>query len=128
MKLLQATLVMTALLVGTTGRAHAAQTISSPLVLWTGQLGCYVRNVGATPITVNVQLIAIDGTAITPTFEDCNAAALAGGATCVVLASPATTAWAACSATASRSAKNLRGTLELRYGLSANVRVAGELW
>ena len=124
-----ATSASVALLVLIAGRADAAQTISSPLLVWSGQLGCYVRNVGVTPVSVTVQLLGADGTAIAPTFEDCSAGPLAGGFTCAVLAAgPPSTFLAACSATAAGSAKSLRGTLEVRYGPSGNVRMAEELW
>jgi hypothetical protein len=103
-------------LLGPIGPAHAANVIASTLLQSDAftQLACYVRNVGAAPIGVNVQLYAQDGSSIAPTFENCNAVVLDGGRTCVVLANPSGDG--ACTATASGSAKNLRGTLEVRYG------------
>jgi hypothetical protein len=125
----RAALAVTGCLLGIAGPARADQTISSPLLPWSGQLACYVRNVGKTPVTVNVQLFGSDAIAITPTFDDCNDGPLASGVTCVLLRdAPPTIFTAACSATTSGRAKNLRGTLEMRYGPSNNVRIAEELW
>jgi hypothetical protein len=122
-------LAVAILLVAVASAAHAEQTLASPLLLWSGQLACYVRNVGTKPVAVSVELVGADGNAIAPAFEDCNAAPLAAGATCVVLASyPPTIYAAACSATTPHGAKSLRGTLESRYGPSNNVRIAEELW
>ena len=56
----RAALAVTGCLLGIAGPARADQTISSPLLPWSGQLACYVRNVGKTPVTVNVQLFGSD--------------------------------------------------------------------
>jgi hypothetical protein len=110
--------VIAVLLSSAGGFAHAAQTISSPPVsahVQNAQGACYVRNVGSIPVTVKVEISRADGTARVPSFQNCNDHPLAPGTTCVVLAPLVDFHfWWGCSATASISAKNLRGTMEVR--------------
>ena len=122
-----------ALLFSMSGLAEAAQTISSaaiPVTTLPDNFACYVRNVGRTPVSVTVQIVNSSGTMVHPDFDNCTAVPLAGGRNCVVLASGLTSDLFACSATASGSAKNLRGTLELRrllFGGGVEVEAADDL-
>jgi hypothetical protein len=104
-------------LLSSTGFAHAGQTIASPPVLHGGgQLAttaCYVRNVGTRPVSVTVQITDEAGASLTPSFQNCNTPLLPGR-TCVVLAGNGGGEFTGCSATASGSAKYLRGTMESR--------------
>lgn len=103
-------------LAGVTATASAAGTIATTLeYLGVGAQGaCYIRNVGPRPASIDVEVD--DSTdRLTPAFDGCNGAPLGSGATCVVLFQRSRTASIGCSATTrSGSAKNLRGTLEIR--------------
>jgi len=105
-----------AFLLGVTGFAQAEQTIASPPVLIAGgsnQVACYVRNVGASAVSVKVQISDETGARVEPIFQNCNDSPLPPGRNCAVLASPPNAFFAACSATAG-IAKRLRGTFEVR--------------
>jgi hypothetical protein len=105
-------LTVSAVLLGFTGHVHAARLLSSPLPTNTNSSGgCYIRNTGTTPVDVEVSLFANNGVVVT--FDGCNTAPLAGGRTCVVLASLPDDSYAACSVSAG-SVLKLRGTLEVR--------------
>ena len=111
---------LAALLSSMAGAAGAESTISSAPVIsfWgDGQDACYVRNVGARPVALNVRITGEDGSTFTPDFQSCNDAPLDPGRTCVVLATRPVTGFSACSATTPGSAKSLRGTLETRLNL-----------
>src|SRR5215510_14962043 len=102
-------------LLSSTGFAHAGQTIASPPVLQHALSGaaCYVRNVGTRPVSVTVQITNEAGASLTPSFQNCDVPILPGR-TCVVLAVNGRGGFAGCSAMASGSAKQLRGTMESR--------------
>jgi hypothetical protein len=110
-------LSIVALLSSMAGLASAGTISSAPVVsFWVDtQDACYVRNIGAKPVSVNVQIIRDDGAVVTPDFDSCNDGPLAPGTTCVVLADRTATGFSACSATTPGSAKNLRGTMEARF-------------
>jgi len=113
--------VILGVLLSTPGFALAGKTIASPPVfcgvLPSPQAACYIRNVGPLPVAITVQVTGENGTPRVPSFENCNGSPLAAGRTCVVLAPLVEyTQFAACSATASGSAKRLRGTVEVRDG------------
>jgi hypothetical protein len=75
---------------------------------------CYVRNVGSKAESITVE---VDDTEdrLGPTFDSCDGAPLGAGTTCVVLFRRGPFRHVGCSATTrSGSAKNLRGTLEIR--------------
>jgi hypothetical protein len=106
--------------------SHAAQTITSPgLPTGTNTAGaCYIRNVGATPVSLQVTaLLNFSPGFITPSFQNCNDAPLPAGRTCVLLVNdlPDDVAFS-CSAVAS-SAKNLRAAAELRAITSSGLIV-----
>jgi hypothetical protein len=128
---LHATMLAAATLVGMASAAQAGQTIASPTFRTGVDNGgaCYVRNVGRVPVSVQVKISQNFGADLLPSFQSCNQAPLAPGRTCVALVAdlPDDVTFA-CSATASGSAKYLRGTLELR-DLSPvfKVLVAGDL-
>ena len=105
-------LIVSAVLLGFTGHAHAARLLSAPLPTNTNTSGgCYIRNTGTTAVAVEVSLFSNNGLVVT--FDGCNAAPLLAGRTCVVLASLPDDSYAACSVSAGSVAK-LRGTLEVR--------------
>ena len=121
-------LIAVLVLLGAAGLAQASgsiatATIYSPLPVSTG--ACYIRNVGKTPVTLNVQISGyFDGSNLVPSFQNCNDAPLPAGATCVVLVDLSGGSQAGCVATAtSGSAKNLRGTLELRSSSGGGLHV-----
>lgn len=126
MKLTYATLTAATFLLGSTGLSQAG-TIASP-AFPTGteaEAACYVRNVGTTPISVEVTTFENFGVELAPTFDNCNGAPLAAGRTCVLLVNPTflpDDVTVACSAVTSGSKTNLRGTLELRDALD-NLKV-----
>ena len=129
----QASRLVAAVLFSLGGLAEAAQTISSaaiPVTTLPDNLACYVRNIGDKPVSVTVQIVNSSGAVVSPAFQNCNGAPLAAGRTCVVLVSAVTNDLFACSATASGSAKNLRGTMELRrslFGGGVEVEAADDL-
>jgi hypothetical protein len=115
-------LAAAALVLGLTGLAQAGRTIASPALPVPGTAGidvsatCYVRNVGATPIQVVVQIFKGDGSAAAAAFQNCNDAPLDPGKNCD-FGTAVNGDLLGCSATAVvGSAKNLRGTMELRVG------------
>jgi hypothetical protein len=102
-----------ALGVGWAGVAHAERILSPPLPTGVGTSGaCYVRNIGATGVSVTVDLFSNNGLLVN--LNTCNGSPLPAGRTCVVLVNDLPDdSFAACSATANNVAK-LRGTLEVR--------------
>jgi hypothetical protein len=97
-------------LLSLTGIAHAGQIASPPV--FSGHIACYIRNVGTQTVSVTVQITGEDGSAIAPSFQNCDVP-LAPGVTCVVLAeSPSSRP--GCSATAASGVGTLRGTIETR--------------
>jgi hypothetical protein len=126
-----AVLTAAASLLGITSFSHAA-TINSPALptlhsttFEGGELietggACYIRNVGPTPIAVEVKFFQNFGVELDPGFQNCNDAPLAAGRTCVLIVSnlPDDVVFS-CSAKTAGSAKNLRGILEMR-GHTAN--------
>jgi len=91
---------------------------------------CYVRNVGKTPISLEVKFFQNFGSELVASFQNCNQAPLAAGRTCVALVNdlPDDVVFS-CSANIAGSAKNVRGSLEQR-GITVNgleVLVAEEL-
>lgn len=112
-----ATFLAAASLVGITGLSHAGTIASPPLPTGTGTAGaCYIRNVGTKPISL--QVTALNNFSpgfINPNLNTCNPTPLAAGRTCVLLVNdlPDDVTFA-CSAVVNGSAKDLRGTVELR--------------
>ena len=102
---------------GTAAISHAGQRIiSTSLRTGVDTAGaCYIRNVGKTPVPVQVEMYQNAGFPIIISFQNCNDAPLPAGRTCVVIANdlPDDVTFQ-CSATATGSAKNLRGNVELR--------------
>jgi hypothetical protein len=122
-----AALTAAASLLGITGLVHAGQIASPPVPSSNSYSAiCYVRNVGAAPIAVNVQIVNTAGAALTTNFDNCNTGSLAPGLSCAVqTADAALVLYAACSATTSGSVKKLRGSFEVRYFVSPNVFTGG---
>lgn len=114
-----------AFLLGSGGATHAAQIVSPPLPTSENTAGaCYFRNVGTTPITLQVDTwLNFSPGFISPSFQNCNQAPLPGGRTCVVLVDdlPDDVTFA-CSAVVS-SATNLRGIAEVRQITNGGLRV-----
>ena len=104
-------------LLGLAATAHAGQRIiSTSLRTGVGTAGaCYIRNVGKTPVPVQVEMYQNAGFPIIISFQNCNDAPLPPGRTCVVIANdlPDDVTFQ-CSVEAAGSAKNLRGQVELR--------------
>ncbi len=96
--------------------ATAASTLAAPHIAGGANVAaaCYLRNVGAKPVTVTVALVDGNGAAIETNFDGCNAAPLGGGQTCALLVNALSTTSFACTVTTNGSAKNLRGSMELR--------------
>jgi hypothetical protein len=122
------TLLATAVaLLGSASLTYAGQTIVSP-ALQTGSNtagACYVRNIGKTPISV--QVTALENFApgfISVAFQDCNDLPLAGGHTCVLLVNdlPDDDTFE-CSAAVSGNVKNIRASAEVRAILTAGLQV-----
>jgi hypothetical protein len=115
---IQTHLTALALFLGTAGFSHATQTIiSAGLPTTTNTSGaCYLRNVGTRPVTVELKaMINYSSAFIQPSFENCNDAPLAPGKTCVLLLDDLDDGVAfACSAAVSGSARNVRGSVEVR--------------
>jgi hypothetical protein len=115
------------MLLGTVGASHAAQTIiSAGLPTTTNTSGaCYIRNVGTRPVTIELKaLINYSSAFIQPSFENCNAAPLAPGKTCVLLLNDLDDGVSfACSAAIGGSAKNVRGSVEVRALTAAGPKV-----
>jgi hypothetical protein len=114
-------------LLGTAGISHAAQTITSAaLPTGTNTAGaCYIRNVGTSPISLQVEALLNFSTGfISPSFQNCNQAPLPGGRTCVLLVNdlPDDVTFE-CSAVVSGSVKNLRATAELRQITTSGLKV-----
>lgn len=111
-----AALATVAALWATTGLAHAATLASSFLVTPGGAIpaACYIRNVGTSPVSLQVTIFNSSGP-IMPTTQNCNDAPLPLGATCVVLGDAGSLfgTGVACSAKAGGSVRNLRGTLNI---------------
>jgi len=112
------TLAAIALLLGSASFTHAAQTIVSPALPTPSDTAgaCYLRNVGTTPISVKVSVLAnFSPGFITPDFQNCNDAPLAPGKTCRLLVNdlPDDVTFE-CTAQVSGNAKNIRGSAELR--------------
>lgn len=113
------------------GVAQAA-TISSPALptlhatdfeggnLFNTTGACYVRNVGKTPISLEVKFFQNFGSELAASFQNCNQAPLAAGRTCVALVNdlPDDVVFS-CSATIAGSAKNVRASVEQR-GITVN--------
>lgn len=111
-----AVLTAAASLLGITGLSHAAQ-ISSPLLpTGTGTSGaCYIRNVGSSPISLQATISQNVDFPVIVNFQNCNNAPLPAGRTCVVLVNDLPDdVFFSCSAVVDGSAKNLRGTVEVR--------------
>jgi hypothetical protein len=126
-------LSVAAVLLGGAGMAQAQtlkQIVSPPFPTDQGTDGaCYVRNTGTTAVAVQVTIFSNNGTLVQ--FDNCNAAPLAPGRTCVVLAALPDDSFAACFAQAEVVAR-LRGTFEVRETPSIinpvlRVLVAGDL-
>lgn len=110
-----AALIAAAALWTVTSPAHALTLASSFLVAdGDSAAACYIRNVGTTAIALEVNIFLFDGSVFTPSVENCNAAPLAPGKTCVVLVNNTFGFSLACAAKAVGLVKNLRGTLEIR--------------
>ena len=124
-----------ALLAGTAGSARAAN-IHSPAIptlhsttfeggtLINTSGACYIRNVGVTPITLEVSFFQNFGSPLAASFQNCNQAPLPPGRTCVALINdlPDDVVFS-CSASVRGSAKNLRATLEHRGITSAGFKI-----
>jgi hypothetical protein len=122
-----AALALAASLAGIAGVAHAAQSIASaPLPTRPGRAAaCYIRNVGSTPMPLQVRLFDFLSAEVTPSFQNCNDAPLLPGRTCVLLVYEFTQYSAlGCAATpVVGSARNLRGRLEVRSITASGLKV-----
>jgi hypothetical protein len=121
-----AALLAAASLLGTAAISHAGQRIISTSIR-TGvdtAGACYIRNVGKTPVPVQVEMYQNAGFPIIISFQNCNDVPLAPGRTCVVIANdlPDDVTFQ-CSAVAASTAKNLRGNVELRAITPSGLRV-----
>lgn len=99
------------------GPAHAAQLLSPPLWTDVGNAGnCYVRNIGTTPVNVQVTLFSNNGMG-PPNVDTCNTGPLAAGKTCAVFSlTLPDDSWAACSVkTSNINVSKLRGNVEIRH-------------
>jgi hypothetical protein len=99
------------------GSARAAQLLSPPLWTDEGNAGnCYVRNIGTTPVNVQVTLFSNNSIAHID-VDTCNAGPLAAGKTCAVFAlNLPDDSWAACSVkTSNINASKLRGSVDIRH-------------
>lgn len=105
-----------AVLLGITGLSYAAQVTSPLLPTGTGTSGaCYIRNVGSSPISLQATIFQNVDFPVIVNFQNCNNAPLPAGRTCVVLVNDLPDdVFFSCSAVVSGSAKNLRGTVEVR--------------
>lgn len=76
-----------AFLVAVHGRASAATTLKTPLILTKsgGECLCAVTNVGLKPINVGVRMIDATSTALVPDGDTCTGTPLAPGASCFVV-------------------------------------------
>jgi hypothetical protein len=99
------------------GPAHAAQLLSPPLWTDLGNAGnCYVRNIGTTPVNVQVTLFSNNGIGHTD-VDTCNTGPLAAGKICAVFSlTLPDDSWAACSVkTSNINVSKLRGNVEIRH-------------
>lgn len=123
---LRTALAALAWLAGTAGVSQAATIASLDLPTTTNTAGaCYLRNVGTQPIAVELEaLLNHTPGFIAPTFQNCNDVPLAAGRTCVLLVDdlPDDVAFA-CSAVVNGSARNLRGSIEVRAITTAGPKV-----
>jgi hypothetical protein len=121
-----AALLSAACLLSTAAVADAGQRIiSTSIRTGVGTAGaCYIRNVGKTPIPVQVEMYQNAGFPMIINFQNCNDVPLSPGRTCVVITNdlPDDVTFQ-CSAVATGSAKNLRGNVELRQITSSGLRV-----
>jgi hypothetical protein len=109
-------LTCVAILFGLTGVASAQQRLASPPLPKSqgNSLACYVRNIGTSPMVVNVVMLQnVFSPPIAPDFDNCNTGPLGAGRTCVLLSRDPDSTFVTCTATADR-VSNLRGTLEIR--------------
>jgi hypothetical protein len=101
------------------GPARAAQLLSPPLWTDVGDAGtCYLRNIGTTPVNVQVTLFSNNGIAPGDIVVDsCNSGPLAAGKTCVIFVQALPDdSWAACSVkTSNINVSKLRGNADLRH-------------
>lgn len=101
------------LLLGLALPAHAAQTIASPAIFGSNlqdRAQCIVRNTGSSPVPVTITIFTESGTALASSV--C-AGGITPGHSCSAFANITNGAAYACSATATGSAKALRGSLIL---------------
>jgi len=106
-------LTAAALLLGLSLPAHAAQTIASPTIFGSNlqdRAQCIVRNTGSSPVPVTITIVTEAGTAVSTSV--C-AGGITPGHSCSAFANIANGVAYACSATATGSAKALRGSLIL---------------
>jgi hypothetical protein len=122
-------------LLGMTGLSHAA-TLASPAIptlhatdfeggsLFGTTGACYVRNIGRVPVSLTVEFQQNFGVNLAASFQNCNAAPLAPGRTCVALINdlPDDVVFS-CHVTASGSPKSLRAMVEQRGITSAGLKV-----
>lgn len=121
-----AALVAAASVLAAAGPALAGQRISTPaLPTEVDNAGaCYIRNVGPVPVSLQAHLYQYFGSDLAPTFDGCNGVPLAPGRTCALLVNDLPDdVVVACAADAAGSARNLRGTLELRNITPSGLRV-----
>jgi len=120
-------LATAAALLGSASLAYAGQTIISP-ALETGSNtagACYVRNIGKTPISLQVTALENLTPGFIPAdFQNCNDAPLAGGHSCVLLVNnlPDDVTFE-CSAAVSGNVKNVRASAEVRAILTGGLQV-----
>src|SRR4030095_869164 len=115
-----------ALLLGSAGLAHAAQTITSPgLPTATNtSAACYLRNGGTRPVFVQMGgLLNYTPGIVIPDFQNCNDAPLAPGKSCVFLLNQLDDDITfACAAVVS-SPRSVRGAVEIREITPAGPKV-----
>ena len=107
------------------GRAHAAQLLSPPLWTDVGNAGsCYVRNIGTTPVNVQVTLFSNNSFGHID-VDTCNAGPLAAGKTCAVFSlTLPDDSWAACSVkTSNINVSKLRANVEIRHNIGHGYEV-----
>jgi hypothetical protein len=106
------------------GTAHAAELLSSPLWTDAGNAGtCYIRNVGTTPVQVQVRLFSNNSMNIVR--DTCNTGPLGAGKTCVMFSLQLPDdSFVACSAKASNvNVSNLRGNIDIRHFVTGGAKV-----
>ncbi len=107
-------LPLASLLLGLALPAHAAQTIASATIFGSNlqdRAQCIVRNTGASPAPVTITIFTESGTAVSTAV--CGGSGITPGHNCSAFANIANGVAYACSATATGSAKALRGSLIL---------------